>query len=95
MKKWMGALAVAVAAQVLFSGAASAEYDSTGDLTLNLLPDSGVEVPGDTGTTTYELQEGVHETITDLTGISVDHSYIWVNVDGEPVLAIDPPMPMF
>jgi len=95
MKKLMGALAVVAVAQVLFSGAASAAYNSTGDLTLNLLPGSGLQLPGDTGTATYELQEGVHDTVTDLTGISVDHSYIWVNVDGEPVLAIDPPMPMF
>lgn len=60
-----------------------------------MVPGSGLELPGDTGTVTYDLQEGVHETITDLTGISVDHSYIGVEVEGEPVLAVDPPMPMF
>lgn len=95
MKKFMGTLAVIVAAQVLVGGTASAAYLSTNDLTVNLLPGSGLELPGDTGTVTYDLQEGVHDTITDLTGISVDHSYIWVEVDGEPVLAVDPPMPMF
>lgn len=95
MKKFMGTLAVIVAAQVLVGGTASAAYLSTNDLTVNLLPGSGLELPGDTGTVTYDLQEGVHDTITDLTGVSVDHSYIWVEVDGEPVLAVDPPMPMF
>lgn len=95
MKKFMGTLAVIVAAQVLVGGSASAAYLSTNDLTVNLLPGSGLELPGDTGTVTYDLQEGVHDTITDLTGVSVDHSYIWVEVDGEPVLAVDPPMPMF
>ncbi|MDB4896599.1 MAG: hypothetical protein JWN15_2861 [Firmicutes bacterium] len=43
------------------------------------------------GTALADYQQGqVHSTVTGLTGQSVDHSYVWVDVNGQKVLAIDP-----
>ena len=95
MKKWMGIAAIVLTAQVLGMGMASAAYDASGDATISVLPDSGIQVSDTTATTTYDLQEGLQQTVTDTTGLEVDHSYIWVDVAGTPILALDPPRPMF
>lgn len=84
----LGALLTAC---MLFSGTAFAEYQSSQDVTLsvNLLPNL-VSTSGSTGQTTFAVQEAVHSTLTSTTGQSVDHCYIWINVNGQPVLAVDP-----
>lgn len=41
------------------------------------------------GDSLYGTQEGVHETTTSLTGISVPHSYIWLHL-GNTSIPIDP-----
>lgn len=42
------------------------------------------------GDLTFDQQESVHDSGTAMTGTSVDHFYIWVDVNGEPWLAVDP-----
>lgn len=58
-------------------------------LNLNVAP-SLLKPSGQTGEITYALQEGAHSLITSTTGIAIPHSYIWVNVNGAPVAAVDP-----
>lgn len=39
--------------------------------------------------TTFDLQEGTHESLTDVSGAEVDHYYIWVCL-GRACLPVDP-----
>lgn len=75
----------------LTSGSAMAGYLSGSDKTLSitLLPGL-VQTSSSTGQLTFALQEGVHNTLTGTTGAEVDHYYLWVEVNGQQVLAIDP-----
>ena len=41
------------------------------------------------GSTLYQAQEGVHHTVKQTTGTSVDHHYVWIGVDGQSV-PVDP-----
>lgn len=83
--------AVVVLCCLMYAGTASAGYNSSQDLTLsvNVLPGI-LQTSDSTGTATFNLQESLHSTITSTTGESLDHSYTWVYVNGEPVLAVDP-----
>ena len=38
---------------------------------------------------TFDLQEGTHESITDLSGAEVDHYYIWLCL-GQACIPVDP-----
>ncbi|HLN64388.1 MAG TPA: hypothetical protein VK464_22945 [Symbiobacteriaceae bacterium] len=68
---------------------AGAEYRSDQDVTIDL--SAPVSVAGDsTAATSFETQEAAHEAVTETTGTSVDHSYVWVSVNGDPLLAVDP-----
>lgn len=84
-------LAAAALTCLLFTGSASAAYLSSQDSTLSvqLLPGT-LQTTSATGDLTFSAQEGLHSTVTSLTGTSVDHYYVWVTVNGEPVLAVDP-----
>lgn len=95
-KKLLLTLVTVVTVQLIFVGGVFAEYDSSNDITLsvNLLEDE-IETSDSTGDATFELQEDAHETLTDTTGQEVDHSYVWIEVNGEKVLAVDPPRPCF
>lgn len=75
----------------VLTGSAFAAHLSDQDLTLSvtLLPGS-ISAPSSTGTLTYEAQEGVHDALTSTTGLEVDHYYVWVTVNGQPVAAVDP-----
>jgi hypothetical protein len=89
-------LVSALVMQVLWVGVASAEYNSDNDITLSVsVAEDQLETSDSTGETTFEVQEGAHETVTESTGQEVGHSYIWVEVNGNEVLAVDPPCPMF
>lgn len=44
-----------------------------------------------TGTMLFNAQEGAYST----TGADVPHDYVWLTVNGTPLLAVDPPSPMF
>lgn len=96
MKKKL-ALGIAVFAVVstMASGMVSAAYISGYDTNINLNVLPGLIKAPSTGSTSFDAQESVHSTITDTTGTTVDHSYIWINVNGISVLAVDPPVAMF
>lgn len=84
-------LGASVLLVLLLGSVAMADYDPARDQTVSVqvLPGT-VTTTGDTGSLTFETQETVHSTVTDTSGTSVDHYYIWVDVNGTPVLAIDP-----
>ena len=42
----------------------------------------------------FEVQENTIKLIENRLGTEIDHYYIWLTVNGEPVLGIDPPLPM-
>lgn len=44
---------------------------------------------GGVGDSLYDAQEGVHETVTRLTGVRVPHDYVWLHV-GKLSVPIDP-----
>jgi hypothetical protein len=95
-KKFFVGVAFFFIVQLFTVGAAFAEYDSSGDITVsvNVLEDQ-VETSDSTGEFTFETQEGAHDSLTDTSGQEVDHSYIWLEVNGSRVLAVDPPKPCF
>ncbi|CAG9607293.1 8-amino-7-oxononanoate synthase [Pseudoneobacillus rhizosphaerae] len=42
----------------------------------------------------FEAQEKLIAKLEKLLRIEIDHYYIWLTVNGEPVLGIDPPFPL-
>lgn len=78
-----------------FSSTALAAHKSSGDVRVKLKLGGLLKPLAPLGQATYNLQESLHNTITNLTGIEIDHSYIWVEADGVEVLAIDPPRLLF
>lgn len=94
MKKIVTLAVFVLLLQVFWVGAAFAEYKSEYDITISVtVAEDQLETSDSTGEATFEFQEGVHEMLTDNTGQEVDHSYVWVEVNGNKVLAIDPPQP--
>lgn len=84
-------LALALVGLLLSTGSAMAAYRSDRDISLNLtLAPSLIKPSGTTGTTSFALQEGAHQAVTEATGLEVDHSYIWINLNGQTILGIDP-----
>jgi Ca2+-binding RTX toxin-like protein len=95
-KKLVATVLTVISINLLLVGAAFAEYDSSNDITVSVtVLEDEVKTSDETGEFTFEAQEGVHELITDTSGEEVDHSYIWIEVNGNKVLAIDPPKPCF
>jgi MarR family transcriptional regulator, temperature-dependent positive regulator of motility len=48
----------------------------------------------ETAKLSYEMQEKLIAKLEKLLKTEIDHYYIWLVVDGERVLAIDPPVPL-
>jgi hypothetical protein len=80
--------------QVLFAGFASASYNPNNDKSVNITAPAALPTTK-TASLTFNLQQSVQQTISSSTGTSIDYFYIWVNVNGEPIAAIDPPKVMF
>ncbi|MCA1032184.1 hypothetical protein LCL95_14195 [Bacillus timonensis] len=98
MKKLVtGVIFTACALQLSFGGnSASAAYDPSGDINVNL--NTFFDVPllsEETAQSSFELQEGVHNSVTNSTGLEVNHSYVWISLNGKKVLGVDPPKPCF
>lgn len=92
MRKLLGVVAALTVMAPLGTTVAYADYNSSSDVTIALPVNTGVS---STGTTTYNLQQGVQSTLTSTTGIQDTYSFVWItNADGTPILAIDPPKPM-
>ncbi|WP_226666535.1 8-amino-7-oxononanoate synthase [Metabacillus litoralis] len=49
----------------------------------------------ETAKMSFEFQEKLIGKIEARLNTEIDHYYIWLTVDGKPVLGIDPPVPMF
>ncbi|WP_246938647.1 hypothetical protein [Bacillus pinisoli] len=96
MKKILVAAALLIGGLTVGGTTSSAAYDSSGDLNVNInfLGDY-LQFSDSTGDATFQLQEDVHNTLTSTTGLEVNHSYAWVNINGAKVLAVDPPKPYF
>jgi hypothetical protein len=75
----------------LLTGTALADYQAGQDSTVSVTAAPQLlQTSSATGSSTFAAQEQVHSTITALTGQSVDHSYVWIEVNGAKVLAVDP-----
>jgi MarR family transcriptional regulator, temperature-dependent positive regulator of motility len=55
----------------------------------------GYELGEETARMSFEMQERLIIKIEKVLKTEIDHYYIWLTVDGETVLGIDPPHPMF
>lgn len=90
----LNSITVKVAGLGLFQAQRVGVYtQSNGDIVLSYrtfwLP--GLNSLPDTGTVTYDLQEQIHQQIGDLVGIDPSHSYVWIEVNGVKLAAVDPP----
>lgn len=84
-------LGLAFLGLILTTGPALAAHRAEHDITLNLtVAPSLLQPSGATGSGTYAAQEGAHQAVTHGTGQSVDHYYLWLYLNGQPVAAIDP-----
>ncbi|MHC0038381.1 8-amino-7-oxononanoate synthase [Pseudoneobacillus sp. C159] len=54
-----------------------------------------IPLGSETAQRSFELQEKLIAKIEKLTKTEINHYYIWLTVDGERVLAIDPPVPLW
>lgn len=95
MKKLLLATVLMFALSPVFSTGAEASYIASGDQTISINTGLNLSLPINTGDLSFEVQESLHSLITDTTGIEIDHSYIWIELDGETVLGIDPPYGMY
>lgn len=95
MKKLFLTLFIAVILQSLFVGVAGAEYSKENDETISVHTGQNVNIPLNTGETSFELQEAFHNYLKLSTDLEVDHYYYWVELDGQKILAVDPIRPMY
>lgn len=95
MKKTAIILALVCALFILGAGSASAAYLPEYDTTISINTGLELVIPIDTASLSFQLQEALHNTITENTGIEIDHYYIWIELDGQQVLAIDPARAMY
>lgn len=98
MKKhfWLVAVLVLMM-QVLWAGVTAADsYNSEGDITISItIAEDELQTSDSTGKVTFQTQEDVHNLLADETGQEVEHSYVWLEVNGQKVLAVDPPCAYF
>lgn len=82
---------ISALALFLLGGTALADYQPGQDITLSAtVAPQLLRTSGTTGARTFAGQEQAHNFLTRATGQSVDHSYIWVQLNGHKVLAVDP-----
>lgn len=85
---------------------ASAEYQSQYDKEIEVSYDEAryladllglkdIPLGEETAQLSFNIQEAVIAKAEKLLNTEIDHYYIWLVVDGERVLAIDPPVPMW
>ncbi|MGG0738293.1 8-amino-7-oxononanoate synthase [Niallia taxi] len=75
------------------------EYDKYVEVTYDqarqiadLLGMKNIPLGEQTAKRTFDVQEKVIAKIEKIIGKEIDHYYIWLTVDGKPVLGIDPPI---
>lgn len=104
MKKISVFLAALFFAIIIVSPAKAAylpEYDKYIEVTYedaryiaDLLGLEDIPLGEQTASVSFEMQEKTIKLIEERLGTEIDHYYIWLTVDGQPVLGIDPPVPM-
>jgi MarR family transcriptional regulator, temperature-dependent positive regulator of motility len=55
----------------------------------------GVPLGEETARISFEVQEAAIAKIENIINREIDHYYIWLTVNGQPVLGIDPPVILF
>jgi len=58
----------------------------------DLLGMKNIPLGEQTAKITFDVQEKLIAKIEKIIGKEIDHYYIWLTVDGQPVLGIDPPI---
>lgn len=61
----------------------------------DLLGLEGIPLGEETARISFEVQEALIAKIETIIHKEIDHYYIWLTVNGEPVLGIDPPVILF
>ncbi|MFD2446645.1 8-amino-7-oxononanoate synthase [Bacillus sp. CGMCC 1.16607] len=64
-------------------------------LAADLLGLKGIPLGEETAKLSFEMQEKLIAKLEKILKKDIDHYYIWLTVDGEKVLGIDPPVPMY
>ncbi|WP_047983389.1 hypothetical protein [Ornithinibacillus californiensis] len=95
MKKLVIILTLTLLFFSMNAGIVGAEHVKEADKKISLNTGLNLSIPFKTAKLTYNLQEGIHNRLTGLTGLEVDHFYIWVELDGQDVLAVDPARVMY
>jgi hypothetical protein len=95
MKKLFLSLAIAVALLPALSSKADAAYISESDKTISIQTGLNLNIPLNIGESTFELQEGLQNVLTETTGVEVDHYYLWLELDGQKIVGIDPAKAMY
>ncbi|WP_442598553.1 hypothetical protein [Neobacillus sp. D3-1R] len=95
MKRFLLAIAIVAMLQTVFVGVAGAEYLQKSDQTISVNTGLGLYSPLNTGSLTFKTQEAIHDLLGDTTGLDVDHYYLWVEVDGNQLLGVDPIRAMY
>jgi hypothetical protein len=95
MKRFLLVIAIVAMLQTMFVGVAGAEYLKQSDKTISVNTGLGLYVPVNTGKLTFKLQEAAHEQLQSTTGLDVDHYYLWVELDGNQVVGVDPIRAMY
>jgi hypothetical protein len=96
-KRFAFTLVMVFMLQAMWIGVVSADtgYNSDNDITLSVtVAEDYLQTSDSTGEATFEAQEEAHQMFNDNSGEEVEHFYIWVEINGSKVLAVDPPCPM-
>ncbi|MFD1928261.1 hypothetical protein ACFSFY_09335 [Sporosarcina siberiensis] len=90
MRKVLLMMAAVIMLQTFFIGGASAKYVKSSDKTISINTGLKLVIPFNTAKKSFELQEAVHKNLKTTTGLDLDYFYLWIELDGQPILAVDP-----
>jgi hypothetical protein len=81
----------------LFTSNADAAYIAEKDIVISIETDKSIPLflNEDFAWMMFEAQEQLIQMLEDNSGMEIDHYYIWIEVNGVKVLAIDPPVLLF
>ena len=98
MKKTGLLFAAILVSLILFASPGSAEYLSENDTYIEINTNGNLEhfpLDDSKAQSMFEHQESIRDNVEQITGRDVDHSYIWIVLDGKTIVAADPPVPGF
>jgi MarR family transcriptional regulator, temperature-dependent positive regulator of motility len=96
MRKLLSVFAILLVSMTLWAGVGSAAYLPEYDTYIKIETNGKLDrfpLNESTAQAMFEYQEHIIAKIQEVTGKEIDHSYIWIVIDGKTVLAIDPPLP--